>query len=162
MLFRQGDVPLYSISQIPEGLKPIPKVSGSTVLAFGEFTGHTHRIVEDNVELFGDRELSYLFIPMGNVTSFSPESYEFSEKLVNGQRTKTGLRVTSGAIIYRRPLSEMEDIESAIKSASVLTYPGSAIIHEEHDAIIIPPGSYTNTGQYQYRVKDMPALRVAD
>jgi hypothetical protein len=49
MMWRHGDVLVAVAENIPEGAKPRP---GAT-LAYGEITGHSHRIAEPNaVELF--------------------------------------------------------------------------------------------------------------
>ena len=49
MLWRQGDVYITTVPSIPESAKPL----GHCVLAEGEATGHSHRILEiDRVKLF--------------------------------------------------------------------------------------------------------------
>lgn len=40
MLWRHGDVLISSTDAIPAGAKPVP----GTVLAYGEITGHSHRV----------------------------------------------------------------------------------------------------------------------
>lgn len=50
-LFRQGDVKILEVAEIPEGLKPVPLEAGRVILAHGEVTGHAHAVVGD-VELF--------------------------------------------------------------------------------------------------------------
>ncbi len=44
--YRQGDVYLFSINKLPEGVKP----RESTVVALGEVTGHRHEL--SNVDVF--------------------------------------------------------------------------------------------------------------
>ena len=41
---RQGDVLLFKISSLPEGAKDVTPAQGDVILAFGEVTGHAHRI----------------------------------------------------------------------------------------------------------------------
>lgn len=52
--YRQGDVILRKIDQIPEGVEPIPH----TPLALGEVTGHKHQFgFEEKVRYFRDPKL---------------------------------------------------------------------------------------------------------
>lgn len=59
-LFRQGDVFLQRISQLPSGL---PRLAHG-VLAHGEITGHSHRLADTTnaVMYAGDRELLEHFV----------------------------------------------------------------------------------------------------
>lgn len=49
---RQGDVFLERVSDIPSGAKPIKRVNGRVILAYGEVTGHHHSLLEDHCSLF--------------------------------------------------------------------------------------------------------------
>lgn len=42
---RQGDVFLQRIDTVPEGFFETPKVRDAVVLAYGEVTGHAHKLV---------------------------------------------------------------------------------------------------------------------
>jgi hypothetical protein len=45
MMFRQGDVLIRKIAAIPDGTEVVPNdTDGAIVLAWGEVTGHRHRI----------------------------------------------------------------------------------------------------------------------
>jgi len=48
-LFRQGDVLIREVKEIPEGAKKIPRDNGRVVLAYGEVTGHSHAIMDPSV-----------------------------------------------------------------------------------------------------------------
>lgn len=51
-LYRQGDVLLVRVNEIPGDAKPVKRENGRLVLAYGEVTGHHHSIaVQDGVEL---------------------------------------------------------------------------------------------------------------
>lgn len=43
---QQGDVLLKRIDKLPEGLKEAKRDNGDIILAYGEVTGHAHRIVD--------------------------------------------------------------------------------------------------------------------
>jgi hypothetical protein len=43
---RQGDVFLRRIGALPVGAKPIARDKGQVILAYGEVTGHSHRVVD--------------------------------------------------------------------------------------------------------------------
>ena len=48
-VFRQGDVLLIQVAKLPKGTQEVtPK--GDVILAFGEVTGHAHRIKRDQTE----------------------------------------------------------------------------------------------------------------
>ena len=51
--YRQGDVLLVPIDEMPADLQPVERENGRVILAHGEVTGHAHAIVDDRAELFG-------------------------------------------------------------------------------------------------------------
>lgn len=54
--FRQGDVFLTPVAEIPEAATAVPRDQGRVVLAYGEVTGHCHAMVEPDVALL-EREV---------------------------------------------------------------------------------------------------------
>lgn len=50
--YRQGDVLLVPVDDIPADAKPVPREHGLAVLAHGEITGHAHAIADETAELF--------------------------------------------------------------------------------------------------------------
>lgn len=50
-MFRQGDVLVVPVEEMPADLKKVPLEGGRLVLAHGEVTGHAH-VVEGPAELF--------------------------------------------------------------------------------------------------------------
>jgi hypothetical protein len=61
---RQGDVKIKMISVLPEGDKVNAKdKEEEAVLAYGEVTGHRHRVIEGNVNLFTIGESQNMFSP---------------------------------------------------------------------------------------------------
>jgi hypothetical protein len=49
-VYRQGDILLVPIEDVPQGVKPIEREGGRIVLAKGESTGHAHVVVEKAVK----------------------------------------------------------------------------------------------------------------
>lgn len=49
--YRQGDVLLLAVDDIPADVVPVPREGGQVVLAHGEATGHRHVLLADRVEL---------------------------------------------------------------------------------------------------------------
>lgn len=49
-LYRQGDVMIARINEVPADLTAVPRDNGRVVLAYGEVTGHAH-VVEGDCEL---------------------------------------------------------------------------------------------------------------
>jgi hypothetical protein len=61
-MFRQGDVLIVPIANLPAGLKPVEREHGRVVLAYGEVTGHAHAIKDKRAALFRDPELAAMFM----------------------------------------------------------------------------------------------------
>lgn len=53
-MYRQGDVLIERIAEIPSDVKPKKREHGDIVLAHGEVTGHHHGITDRHVEGFVD------------------------------------------------------------------------------------------------------------
>lgn len=51
-MFRQGDVLIIPVEQIPAKAKRVEREQGRVILAHGEATGHAHAIFDADVELF--------------------------------------------------------------------------------------------------------------
>jgi len=51
-MYRQGDVLIVSVDNIPEDVKEISRTKRGVVLAEGEVTGHAHRIPSRHVNLY--------------------------------------------------------------------------------------------------------------
>lgn len=55
--YRQGDVLLVRVNNIPANVTPRPRDKGRVILAYGEVTGHAHQIdTPDTVALFNAPE----------------------------------------------------------------------------------------------------------
>lgn len=54
--FRQGDVLIERVAEIPAGLTEVPLDKGRVILAYGEVTGHAHAVVGDVEFLAADVE----------------------------------------------------------------------------------------------------------
>ena len=58
---QQGDVLLKRISALPEGVKPKKLDKNNIILAYGEVTGHAHRITDTVNSMFYEKDgKSYL------------------------------------------------------------------------------------------------------
>ena len=53
-IFRQGDVLVAAVNNIPDGLVEVPRDNGRLVLAYGEATGHAHVVDGEAVLLAAD------------------------------------------------------------------------------------------------------------
>ena len=95
-MFRQGDVLIAQVPDIPAGLKSVPLDKGRVILAYGEVTGHAHAV-------------------LGDVEFLAADLAELEERF---------LRVEAEA----------------------------QVVHEEHDTIVLPPGSYRVIRQREYQV----------
>ena len=50
-IYRQGDVLIRQVKEIPDDTKPVPREAGKVVLAHGEVTGHSHAIASPKAKL---------------------------------------------------------------------------------------------------------------
>ena len=96
-LYRQGDVLLVPVANIPRGTTPVKREHGRVILAHGEITGHHHSIVEEGVQLVTKEQAGEL---------------------------RAWLSVTT-----------QDPVE---------------LVHQEHDTLLIPPGTYRVVRQREY------------
>jgi hypothetical protein len=61
-MYRQGDVLIIPVTEIPGGLDPVARENGRIVLAHGEATGHAHAIAAEGAALFRDPKLAAVFL----------------------------------------------------------------------------------------------------
>lgn len=61
-LYRQGDVLVIPVDNVPPGLSKVKRDRGRIVLAYGEVTGHAHAIADRGAELLEDTELQDRFL----------------------------------------------------------------------------------------------------
>jgi hypothetical protein len=54
--YRQGDVLVELIENVPKGAKVVPRENGKIVLAHGEATGHAHAIADRRCKLVRDED----------------------------------------------------------------------------------------------------------
>jgi hypothetical protein len=64
-MFRQGDVLVVRINEIPADAVEQPRDGGKVILAYGEVTGHAHAICEPDVIKLADGIAEYLNAPTG-------------------------------------------------------------------------------------------------
>ena len=60
--YRQGDVLLCAVDQIPPGAKRVPRDGDRVVVAEGELTGHAHAFPAKRVKLFRERQSQRSFL----------------------------------------------------------------------------------------------------
>jgi|SRR5581483_3180695 len=64
-IYRQGDVMIIRVDEIPAGAKPVPRDNSRIVLAYGEVTGHAHAIADREVTMLEvDDGIRYLDVQM--------------------------------------------------------------------------------------------------
>lgn len=128
--YRQGDVMIERIEQLPADFKAAPLENGRVILAHGEVTGHAHAFAEEDAQKF-----------------VAPEGDEFFR--VIGQRfviTLDVIRRWRGQVMVKHP--EHGLIEFATRDVTdngdTVTIRGKfgLLKHDEHTAQGIPAGYY--------------------
>lgn len=61
-LYRQGDVLLVRVEEVPEGAVAVPREDGRLVLAHGEVTGHAHVIDDERAKLVTAAQAEELYL----------------------------------------------------------------------------------------------------
>lgn len=75
-MFRQGDVLVVPVAELPKGMKPVERDAGRVILAYGEVTGHAHAIKDKRAALFSDPKLAAIFM---HVSGDAPVALEHDE-----------------------------------------------------------------------------------
>ena len=75
-MFRQGDVLIIPVAQIPNDLQKVAREKGRLILAHGEATGHAHAIADKRAALFRDPKLMAIFM---TVSGDAPVALEHDE-----------------------------------------------------------------------------------
>lgn len=137
--FRQGDVFVVSVDTMPTD----GTVLKEPILAFGEATGHHHKLSPLNLD----------------------QTYMCKEVGPDGKPTRNTVPMTGAALLEQSGLEYVKgempklvekngEIFFELKSTTVLT-------HNEHGAIALPPGTYKNVIQQEYLPGAVPQ-RVID
>lgn len=75
-MYRQGDVLIVPVKQLPNLLEPVAREAGRIILAHGEVTGHAHAIKDHKAALFRDPKLAAIFL---SVSADGPVALEHEE-----------------------------------------------------------------------------------
>jgi hypothetical protein len=75
-MFRQGDVLIIPVGDIPKRLEKVAREGGRLILAHGEMTGHAHAIKDQRAALFRDPKLAAIFM---DVSGDAPVALEHDE-----------------------------------------------------------------------------------
>jgi hypothetical protein len=137
-LYRQGDVLIREVTEIPNNLNTVPRDAGRVVLAYGEVTGHAHAITDPAVSMCAAdiQDLTRAFLEI-----------EASVELVEAWECEK-----DGQIAFMAGYQPQEVIEKAgytVKGRQ--TIPGAVVAHEEHLHMVVPPGSYEVRRQREYQ-----------
>lgn len=83
-MFRQGDLLITKINELPKGLKKVP----SGIIVRGEATGHSHRLVDGDV-FSGKNGLLYLVVASkGVITHEEHKPIKLSKGLYKVRRQR--------------------------------------------------------------------------
>jgi hypothetical protein len=63
--YRQGDVLLCAIDQVPAGARPVPNDGDRVVVAFGELTGHAHAFAAAEAQMLWEKASQRSFLVIG-------------------------------------------------------------------------------------------------
>jgi hypothetical protein len=150
--YRQGDVPLVPCAMPTGKLTEKPRDGGKVILAYGEVTGHAHAIHGDGACVLTIDNKEFLHVEDSAISTITPEKIEEAHDGVS-------LRVYDvSGLIYRME----KDMQSRLQLGEPIEIAGETLQHEEHDAIVLPPGWYNLPGQREYTSADMPSIRVQD
>lgn len=145
---RQGDVYLVPVASIPQGACRADATNG-VVLAYGEVTGHAHRIAAGSVQLWEAETQRYITVPEGAQRTVTIPRCPDAEQ---------GARYLNSIAPY--VIGGLPSMEEWTTGPITVTFEGEAAVHEEHRPVPIPRGEYAVIQQVEYTPE---ALRtVAD
>lgn len=133
-IYRQGDVSIQRISQIPKGLKKSKVNGGLVILAHGEVTGHHHSFVSLEVEkLEAENGDEYFKIKGRKIQTCLPI-----------------LRLWKNQVMVNHPefgIMEFAKHDVVIEGNDVVIEGNFGLLrHQEHNLQGIPEGLYKGTG----------------
>lgn len=151
---RQGDVFLTQVSKIPATAAACT-IQGDIILAYGEATGHAHRLTPEHVRPFGRAGVwdaaAERFIQviaksapaiMGVVEEFDADTYRIATPVAR-----------NGFVRVLR--SNVQMIDGGVQPNA----PYALLQHEEHDAIALPNGVYRHSApQREYTPEAIRAV----
>ena len=152
LIARQGDVLLFRVSELPKGAKDVTPKNGDVILAYGEVTGHAHRI----------KRVEH---PSARIYDFGAERYieslgRYEAGAVPGKivdRDKTSITVLHP--IHGRTKFLITEVKEHGAFVEAL-HPWSPLEHEEHSAEALSEGYFRQA--YQHEEKRAEITRVAD
>lgn len=81
-LYRQGDVLLVPVKNVPANTRPVARENGRVILARGEVTGHAHAIVDESAELVSAEGAAELYLLVHGTAAVALEHEEHATILV--------------------------------------------------------------------------------
>jgi len=139
MLLRQGDVLFQLVKCLPKGKQT--KRENATI-AYGEVTGHSHRIAVE------DREVAEVIEVGEHVYVVVSDA---------GLRIHQRIGITEQGGIYRVDGCDLPAVLSGVVAAMVA---GAALIHDEHGPTILPAGVHQYIQQCEWSPEEI--RNVAD
>lgn len=140
LMKRQGDLLLVS-AEMPGNLTPMKE--GHTILAYGEATGHHHKLVPFEINQ------KYLVSEVRPEGGYKAEYISGKELLERQPVDYVGGR--TAPVLFQDPNG---DIYFKLEVTT-------ALVHQEHGTILLPPGTYRNVIQTEYVPQAAPR-RVID
>ena len=149
-MYRQGDVLIVRVDEIPADAKLINRTKRGVILAEGEVTGHAHRIASRHASLYRTESDAKYMRVMGPaprvVEQVIPATVEHHPVDEEGY-------LIEGAA----PVLTPERTVTVLKAA-----PGGVVLkHEEHSPVVLPPGNYRVSIHTEYQPGELPR-QVAD
>jgi hypothetical protein len=135
--YRQGDVLLIRVANAPAG-RARQAEGGRLILARGEKTGHHHSVLERDAQLVDTAE--GVFLKVGSQAA--QEAADDAERQALGRY----LYLEDRGGWRRRPGARARALATASPHSSYTT-----LVHQEHQAILVPPGTYQVVQQREYR-----------
>ena len=74
MIYRQGDILLKSVSQLPKGIK-----KKNLILAYGEATGHCHQFIDSNIVAVYELENQNPYVYNNQIQQHMDSNQQFVE-----------------------------------------------------------------------------------
>jgi hypothetical protein len=98
-IVRQGDVLITRVDSIPADAKPKKKDKGMVILAYGEVTGHAHRIERSDIAELHDADRQGTFLVLAEDTAVVHEEHSRLDLPAGTYRIEIQREYTPEAIV---------------------------------------------------------------
>ena len=154
--YRQGDVMIERVEQLPAGLKEVPRTAGKIILATGKGNGRAHVIEDAGSEMFSDADGNRFLAVKGAPVEGAELKHRLPILSVSGERI-TVQHPQQGRAVFLKTDVKMpaRGGRKEITVAGAFAFLRHDCPQPDHNALAIPRGTYRNVRQREFSQGDI-------